>query len=175
MPTTTKTVSSDNLARFKQKCDETYAGKDEIPNVPDIPTPTTADNGKVLGVANGAYALQEASGGGTKLYRHELSTDQDGAYSQYMYVFSPTETEYSDFADAFQDYHAISYKGVIQLREGSGVSVSYKSAVILGFNTETSKAILYDTKENVIISMTGAEIDANVSFMGDGVWDIDKP
>ena len=25
MPTTTKTVSSDNLARFKQKCDETYA------------------------------------------------------------------------------------------------------------------------------------------------------
>lgn len=57
VPTTTKTVSSDNLARFKQKCDETYAGKDEIPNVPAIPTPTTADNGKVLGVANGAYSL----------------------------------------------------------------------------------------------------------------------
>lgn len=31
---------------------------------PDIPTPTTADNGKVLGVTNGAYALQESSGGG---------------------------------------------------------------------------------------------------------------
>lgn len=59
-----KTVSSDNLARFKQKCDETYAGKDEIPNVPAIPAPTTSDNGKVLGVANGAYELQEASGGG---------------------------------------------------------------------------------------------------------------
>ena len=29
----------------------------EIPNVPAIPTPTTADNGKVLGVANGAYSL----------------------------------------------------------------------------------------------------------------------
>lgn len=35
---------------------------------PDIPTPTTADNGKVLGVANGAYALQEASGGGNDKY-----------------------------------------------------------------------------------------------------------
>lgn len=55
--TTTKTVSSNNLARFKQKCDETYAGKDEIPNVPAIPTPRTSDNGKVLGVINGAYSL----------------------------------------------------------------------------------------------------------------------
>lgn len=30
----------------------------------EVLTPTTADNGKVLGVTNGAYALQEASGGG---------------------------------------------------------------------------------------------------------------
>lgn len=145
VPTTTKTVSSDNLARFKQKCDETYAAIGNIPTVstelvnlgtlstsgtltadqatqigtttvgvtarasvnsvtrfyervnisgttatlvsadddalhvltvnlstraytlsdvalgggsgPEIPTPTTADNGKVLGVANGAYSL----------------------------------------------------------------------------------------------------------------------
>lgn len=150
---TVKTVSSDNLARFKQKCDETYAAIDNIPTVstelvnlgtlstsgtlttdqatqigtttvgvtarasvnsvtrfyervnisgttamlisadddalhvltvnlstraytlsdvaigggggPDIPTPTTSDNGKILGVTNGVYALQEASGGGT--------------------------------------------------------------------------------------------------------------
>lgn len=143
--TTTKTVSSDNLARFKQKCDETYAAIGNIPTVstelvnlgtlstsgtlttdqvtqigtttigvtvrasvngatrfyervnisgttavlvsadddalhvltvnlstraytlndvalgggggPDIPTPTTSDNGKVLGVINGAYSL----------------------------------------------------------------------------------------------------------------------
>lgn len=33
MPTTTKTVSSDNLARFKQKCDETYAAIGNIPTV----------------------------------------------------------------------------------------------------------------------------------------------
>ena len=146
--------------------------KDDVPN---IPTPTSSDNGKVLGVANGAYALQEASGGGAKLYRHEVATDQDGAYTEHMYVFSPTETEYSSFADAMKDYKAVSYKGVIQLREGSGVSISYKEAVVLGVNTATSEFILYDIKENAIISMTGAEIDANVSWMGDGVWDIDKP
>lgn len=38
---------------------------------PTIPTPTTADNGKVLGVTNGAYALQDA-GGGVKLYQHNI-------------------------------------------------------------------------------------------------------
>lgn len=35
----------------------------DIPNVPDIPNPTTSDNGKVLGVQSGAYALVEQSGG----------------------------------------------------------------------------------------------------------------
>lgn len=56
--TTVKTVSSDNLARFKQKCDETYAkiGEGGGSDV-EIPTPTTSDNGKVLGVINGAYSL----------------------------------------------------------------------------------------------------------------------
>ena len=38
----------------------------------EVPTPTTADNGKVLGVANGAYALQEASGGGSTGYTVEF-------------------------------------------------------------------------------------------------------
>ena len=70
---------------------------------PEIPTPTTSDNGKVLGVTNGAYALQEANpdiptpttsdngkvlsvdstgnyvlnapsgGGGTQIYKHTIS------------------------------------------------------------------------------------------------------
>ena len=38
----------------------------------EVPTPTTADNGKVLGVTNGAYALQEASGGGATGYTVEF-------------------------------------------------------------------------------------------------------
>ena len=47
----------------------------------DIPTPTTADNGKVLGVANGAYALQaEGGSGGTQLYCHRLQFDGDSNF-----------------------------------------------------------------------------------------------
>lgn len=49
---------------------------------PPIPTPTTADNGKVLGVSNGAYALQEASGGGggINLYSHRLTIKGNDYY-----------------------------------------------------------------------------------------------
>lgn len=99
-PITTKTVSSDNLARFKQKCDETYASKDEIPNVPEIPTPTTADNGKVLGVANGAYTLQAASGGGgTQLYRHDVFTMGDREEQVNFSFISYDATKYASIND----------------------------------------------------------------------------
>ena len=56
----------------------------------DIPTPTTADNGKVLGVANGAYALQAAGGGGTKLYCHRLTF---GTESNIYHVINNSETK----------------------------------------------------------------------------------
>lgn len=140
----------------------------------DIPTPTPADNGKVLGVANGAYALQEASGGGTQLYRHKISTDQDGAYSQFLYVFTPTAEEFTSFADALTDFYAISYKGVIQLRKGSGVDISYELAVMIGYDSAGSRAVLYNTVTEQIVLMRGSEIDANVSWMGDYVVEIDK-
>lgn len=39
----------------------TYAKKTEIPDVPDIPTPSASDNGDLLGVSNGAYALIDPS------------------------------------------------------------------------------------------------------------------
>ena len=35
----------------------------DIPEVPNIPEPTASDNGKVIGVQNGAYSLIEQSGG----------------------------------------------------------------------------------------------------------------
>lgn len=171
---TTKTVSSDNLARFKQKCDETYAAIGNIPTVstelvnlgtlstsgtlttdqvtqigtttvgvtarasvnsvtrfyervnisgttatlvsadddalhvltvnlstraytlsdvplgsggdsnPTIPTPTTSDNGKVLGVANGAYSLQAA---GTIWYHHSIA-DGAGGYLDFWNTYA---------------------------------------------------------------------------------------
>ena len=35
----------------------TYAKKTEIPEAPDVPTPSASDNGDLLGVSNGSYAL----------------------------------------------------------------------------------------------------------------------
>lgn len=43
--------------------DGQLATVNDIPNVPEIPNPTTSDNGKVIGVQSGAYALVEQSGG----------------------------------------------------------------------------------------------------------------
>lgn len=63
-----------------------------------IPAPTTADNGKVLGVANGAYTLQAAGsgggGGGTKLYSHRLNISNN-----YYYFISTSETPCNSLSD----------------------------------------------------------------------------
>lgn len=40
---------------------DTYAKKTEIPDVPDVPMPSASDNGDLLGVSNGAYALIDPS------------------------------------------------------------------------------------------------------------------
>ena len=61
-----------------------------------IPAPTTADNGKVLGVANGAYTLQAAGsgGGGTKLYSHRLNINNNN-----YYFISTSETPCNSLPD----------------------------------------------------------------------------
>lgn len=63
---------------------------------PDIPTPTTADNGKVLGVENGEYALQEASGGGTQLYLHWGIMQDTNAEDYYVAIISTNSEQYSN-------------------------------------------------------------------------------
>lgn len=69
---------------------------------PNIPTPTTADNGKVLGVTNGAYALQEAGGGGgTQLYSHEIQTDEDGAGFTTLFIICNYDQPFKKFLDIF--------------------------------------------------------------------------
>lgn len=60
-----------------------------------IPAPSASDNGKVLGVANGAYALQAASGG-TQLYRHDITVQQ--ARSGQTTSFSVISTEASQYS-----------------------------------------------------------------------------
>ena len=70
---------------------------------PDIPTPTPADNGKILGVANGAYALQAASGGGSKLYKHNVYYKSDGKTLD-VYFISNTEIEFTEWS--FPSFYA---------------------------------------------------------------------
>lgn len=64
----------------------------------EVPTPTTADNGKVLGVTNGAYALQEASGGGGEIYMHNIITKRFTGRVQF-YTTSKTPLTFNDFVN----------------------------------------------------------------------------
>ena len=70
-----KSVSNSNLARFKDKCDETYA-----PMSRALPAPAgTTDTGKVPTVnsAGNGYELQMPSGGGKQLYVHYITMTSD--------------------------------------------------------------------------------------------------
>lgn len=83
-----QTVAEDFYTYFTANATQTSGGGGasvsyEYVAQQDIPTPTVADNGKVLGVANGAYALQAASGGGGNKYAHNIYfiNANDGGYT----------------------------------------------------------------------------------------------
>lgn len=59
-----KAISLDNLQTFKNNCDTAYEPRK------NIPTPTTANNGQVLGVTNGVYAFTQISP--QKMYLHNI-------------------------------------------------------------------------------------------------------
>ena len=132
MPTTTKTVSSANLARFKQKCDETYAKIGEGGGSgPEIPTPTTSDNGKVLGVSNGAYALQAASGGGgTQLYIHYITiTDENTDVHFSIINYSQEDFTYYTLRDTLQGANIPASGRYYTSEENYASPITYLSAV----------------------------------------------
>lgn len=89
----------------------------------EVPTPTTADNGKVLGVTNGAYALQESSGGGStkKLYRHIIVTDEFEARGVNLYIVSSDSEAYGGFMSFFNTCIATNY---VNIDHDSSVPVS---------------------------------------------------
>lgn len=157
-----KTVSSDNLARFKQKCDETYAGKDEIPNVPAIPTPTTSDNGKVLGVANGAYALQEASGGGgTQLYQHLILLN-DGTI---LSVVSNSSEKYTDSTVQYIATGAILPNNI----KYYGISVYYSEDTSGGTSADLRLrpvTALYKRSTGLVIFYLNDNLEAQTVYIG---------
>ncbi len=53
-----KAISLENLTEFKEKCDLAYEPRK------NIPTPTSSNNGQVLGVENGNFLFVNQSGGG---------------------------------------------------------------------------------------------------------------
>lgn len=57
MPDETKAISLENLTEFKEKCDLAYEPRK------NIPTPTSSNNGQVLGVENGNFVFVNQSGG----------------------------------------------------------------------------------------------------------------
>ncbi len=58
MPDETKAISLENLIEFKEKCDLAYEPRK------NIPTPTSSNNGQVLGVEDGNFLFVNKNGGG---------------------------------------------------------------------------------------------------------------
>ena len=94
-----KAISLDNLQTFKNNCDTAYEPRK------NIPTPTTANNGQVLGVTNGVYALQEGGGVSVQLYRHNITIKTkigDAIYNLTVINKSSTAFTYTSFAQFLQ-------------------------------------------------------------------------
>lgn len=143
----------------------------------EVPTPTTADNGKVLGVTNGAYALQEASGGGgTQLYLHKINTDEQGAGGTYLYFVSTYSQQFSTFEDFFDAY--VSPTSTRTLLSAGGTfkmwgdeETDYVECILLSsINSNSVLIYVIETKairvitKNYLFSGYGA-----ISYMGDTV------
>ena len=75
-----KAISLDNLQTFKNNCDTAYEPRK------NIPTPTTANNGQVLGVENGVYAFTEGGGVGIQDVQ-VIDADQSGDTQAYEYSY----------------------------------------------------------------------------------------
>ena len=75
-----KAISLNNLQLFKNNCDIAYEPRK------NIPTPTTANNGQVLGVENGVYAFTEGGGVGIQNVQ-VVDADQSGDTASYTYGY----------------------------------------------------------------------------------------
>ena len=107
----------------------------------EVPTPTTADNGKVLGVTNGAYALQEAGGGGVQLYLHEVTID-----TYQLKCFSTVATEFTTVENVTNNI----ISGTEFNNMGTAVRGSY-IGYIIDSGADTTKFV-YTTNGTSIIS-----------------------
>lgn len=85
-----------------------------------LPTPSADDNGKVLGIEDGAYALITAGGGGTKLYKHVITWGM-GVYNT-LTVIATDNTNYSGALYENGDF-------VILPLFSKAVSITFKKAM----------------------------------------------
>lgn len=136
----------------------------------EVPTPTTADNGKVLGVANGAYALQEASGGVSRyseIFEGASHSTQDNTitfdgnidisqYSEFYIYGEPSDADGTSF---------LMLSAYVPLITGISFPVLYRKTISSG-NTE--QGIIYgdvwsfsNSSFNIIIRDVPAAPDGN--------------
>lgn len=136
----------------------------------EVPTPTTADNGKVLGVTNGAYALQAASGGVSRyseIFEGASHSTQDNTItfdgnidiSQYSEFYIYGETSDADGTSFLM------LSAYVPLITGISFPVLYRKTISSG-NTE--QGIIYgdvwsfsNSSFNIIIRDVPAAPDGN--------------
>lgn len=141
-----KSVSDSNLARFKDKCDETYA-----PMSRALPAPAgTTDAGKVPTVnsAGNGYTLQTPSGGGAQLYNHYISCTVTGIgitsalkiYFNFISTSGTVLTDMYDLAEAIKNQF-LSCKGNLAYSVGGDSAIpiyitSDGSNISMGYITQ---------------------------------------
>ena len=141
----------------------------------EVPTPTTADNGKVLGVTNGEYALQEASGGGgTQLYLHVIRTDEDGAYTEWLGVVSQYDQPFTSILDMFdkcsQNDDTIPTAAPVSVYGGIKVGGSRQTYFIISFLNYDNGILVLDSTDNTTKIITRNSLSSEYfAFIDDTV------
>lgn len=129
-------------------------------DIPDIPDPTTSDNGKVIGVENGEYVLVEQSGGSapTKYFTRVICNDTN---TNTLYIFSCiTEGDlsgnnvYGDVVSLLTELGAINPTSALPC---SGKTTS--GGEVIGVYTDGSSITVFDGDNATEEIPTSAEIN----------------
>lgn len=146
----------------------TYSNKIDItgpqgaPGFSDVPIPTDEDNGKVLGVANGAYALQEAGGGDAqkKLYTHyyHILSGDNAFYPVFIFDFAELFTNLADLIS----YLYNKYGGIVACYINGGANIggdtSCHISEIYALQSNSLRIDLVGSKEQYRVGTAGASL-----------------
>ena len=128
----------------------------------EVPTPTTADNGKVLGVANGAYALQEAGGGDAqkKLYTHyyHILSGDNAFYPVFIFDFAELFTNLADLISYLYNKYGSIVACYINGSANIGGDTSYHINEIYAQQSNSLRIELVGSREQYIVGTAGASL-----------------